>query len=123
MAFNFDNEVKKLYNQEATVLSLKSVYNDGKSTHDTRGTGIYALFLDNKLMKIGKAVWDKGIFTRMSQYYRCDNAGCAEITNDNRDKVYVHFIKLDKDKCWLEERRLQVYAADLGEKMPWEIKK
>lgn len=58
----------------------------------------------------------------MSQYYRLTKEGCKNITQNNRDEVEVHFFILDKDKCWIEERRLQVLAHDNGETMPWENK-
>ena len=122
MGFEFDNEVQKSYSKTVTIMTLKDAYNNGKSQPTTSGSGIYALFYNKELKKIGKAVCGKGIFTRMSQYYRLTKEGCIKIKEHNKDIVEVHFFMLDKSLCWLEERRLQVKAADNGELMPWENK-
>lgn len=122
MAFDFDNEVKNRYSLTVTTMSLKDIYNKGNSQTSTTGSGIYALYYNNELKKIGKAVYGKGIFTRMSQHYRMTKEGCKKINEHNRDCIKVHFFMLDKSKCWLEERRLQVLASDNGESMPWEVK-
>ena len=122
MSFDFDKEVKNRYQVSTTAMSLKDAYNNGQSQPSTTGSGIYALYIDKELKKIGKAVYDKGIFTRMSQYYRLTKEGCNEINDIIKDLVEVHFFMLDEKKCWLEERRLQVIATDSGEQLFWENK-
>ena len=130
MSFNFTKTVKKLYpSAKVKIMLLKDIYNignsnQGQSTEETKLSGIYALYENNNLMKIGKAVCGKGIFKRMSQYYRGSLAGLAAITSANRDKIVVQFFTLDgSEECWIAERRLQIAAWDEGEKMPWEVKK
>ncbi len=100
---------------------LKDAYGK-KSQVANSGPGIYALYLDGELKKIGKAVYNKGIFTRMSQYYRLTPEGLSQITKNNRDKIEVKFFFLKKDDCWIAERKLQGIAWDAGERMPWESK-
>lgn len=128
--FNFEKAVKEIRGEETTIYekTLKDVYNEGEdgeghSTDDTKPSGIYALYYDEKLMKIGKAV--DGFFKRMSQYYRLDKtAGSDFITDDNKNLITVQWYKLkDAEACWIDERRLQVKAYNAGEKMEWEIKK
>lgn len=126
--FIFEEEVKKYYDKAIIYSgSLKSLYNSngnkrGKSTPETRIKGVYALYLDGKLMKIGKATYKDGIFHRISQYYRMDKEGGIEqIDVNNRDKINVKYFTLDdSDELWFAERRLQVIAHDYGEKMEWE---
>lgn len=122
MVFDFDAEVKKMYNKTVTTTSLKAAYNNGKSQSTTSGAGVYALYYNNMLKKIGKAVYRKGIFTRMSQYYRLTSEGLSQISEANRDKIEVKFFFLHRDDCWIAERKLQVVAWDAGERMPWEAK-
>ena len=121
MAFDFDAEVKKFYKATVSTMSLKDAYS-GKSQTTNSGAGIYALYCDGELKKIGKAVYDKGIFNRMSQYYRLAPEGLSQISETNRDKIEVKFFFLNSDECWIAERRLQVIAWDAGEQMPWEAK-
>lgn len=122
MAFDFTKEAQNLYNGHVQTMLLKDIYNSGKSKKSTSGASIYALYFHNKLMKIGKAVCGKGLFTRMSQYYRGKKDGSKKITNLNRDQIDVKFFFLDKNKCWIAERKLQVLAWDADERMPWECK-
>ena len=124
MAWSFKQAVKTFY-PKATVTndSLKNLYNGGVSQLKTTGKAVYALYLDGELKKIGKAFCGKGLFTRISQYYRLDEAGCKEITEHNKDNIEVEYFFLDdKTDCWVAERKLQVDAWDNGEKMPWEDK-
>ena len=125
--FDFKTEVHKYYSN-ATVESatLKEIFNKnkngrGRSTEKTKQKGVYALFLDGKMMKIGKATDKYGIFHRMSQYYRGDKKGGLKFINDeNKDKIEVLYFNLCKKEIWFAERRLQVLAHDKGEEMPWE---
>ena len=132
--FDFEKAVKEIREQETEVYSktLLEAYSDqtknkapkrGKSTQKTEFSGVYALYLDGELKKIGKASY--GIFKRMSQYYRMtDNEGCGHIKEENRNSVQVKWYILDNSEdCWIDERRLQVKAYDLGEQMEWEVKK
>lgn len=124
--FDFTEEVKKYYPKlEVVTASLKEIYNckgtRGRSTERTRQKGVYALFYQNELKKIGKATDKHGVFHRMSQYYRKDaKGGLKYIDKNNRDKIKVLYFNPPEEECWFAERRLQVIAHDLGEKMPWE---
>ncbi|MDE6240978.1 MAG: hypothetical protein K2M08_00995 [Anaeroplasmataceae bacterium] len=138
--FNFETIVKTKYECEVEKSTIKEIYQpfykeytkhtgemasriEGKPTDTTRKMGVYALYFENKLMKIGKAV-DGGMFKRMGQYYRCDKtSGNINITSKNRDLIRVEYFNLDTaDKCWEAERYLQSKAAYFGEDMPWENK-
>ena len=124
--FNFIEEVKVHYpNIDVVKTTLKKIYNfnngKGCSTEETRKVGVYALFEQDKLRKIGKATDENGIFHRMSQYYRGDKkGGSTKINKENRDKIEVLYFNLPKEECWFAERRLQVIAHDCGEEMSWE---
>ena len=124
--FDFINEVKIHYpNIEVISTSLKEIYNfngsTGCSTKETKKKGVYALFYDGELKKIGKATDKYGIFHRMSQYYRQDKkGGLTQIDSSNKDDIKVLYFNPDENECWFAERRLQVIAHDCGEKMPWE---
>ena len=127
--FDFEKEVKKHYGKCKKVYEkkLSAIYNCnndkkvGKSTEETSIKGVYALYLDGQLMKIGRAITGSGIFTRMSQYYRLSNEGSKYITEKNRDLIEVKYFELtDNKECWAGEKRLQVIAFDCGEKMPWD---
>lgn len=124
--FDFIKEVSTHYPGISIVkTSLKEIYNckgdKGCSTEETKKKGVYALFYQDELKKIGKATDKYGIFHRMSQYYRGDKTGgLTEINEGNRDKIKVLYFNLSEDECWFAERRLQVIAHDYGEAMPWE---
>lgn len=124
MAWSFKQAVNTFYPKAKIYKdNLKSLYNKGRSKTNTTGKAVYALYLNRELKKIGKAVCGKGLFTRMSQYYRLAKAGCKKITKSNRDNIEVEYFFLDdKTDCWIAERKLQVDAWDNGEKMPWEDK-
>ena len=139
--FTFSTIVSQKYKCDVTNSSLKKIYKpelkeyvdkktgekktrlEGTSTDKTKRMGVYALYYEGRLMKIGKAV-DGGMFKRMGQYYRADSTGgLDEITNNNRDLVEVEYFNLDTpDKCWAAERFLQSEAFEHGEEMPWENK-
>ena len=124
MSWSFKETAEHFYpNAEVRKATLMDIYNKGKSQTETTGFAVYALYIDGNLKKIGKAVFNKGLFTRMSQYYRLTKEGCEKITNSNRNKIEVQYFFLDsKDDCWIAERRLQVDAWDNSEEMPWENK-
>ena len=124
MAWSFEKAAKKFYSNVTVYKdTLKDIYNNGKAQNTTTGRAIYALYLNGKLKKIGKAVYNKGLFTRMSQYYRLTKEGCKRISNSNRDKVKVEYFCLTPEiEGWIAERKMQVDAWDNGETMPWENK-
>ena len=124
MAWSFNNAAINFYkNVKVNKDTLKNIYNKGKSQATTTGYAVYALYLNGKLKKIGKAVCNKGLFTRMSQYYRLTKEGCKNISNLNKNKVEVEYFFLpSKIDCWVAERKLQVDAWDNKETMPWENK-
>ena len=129
----FDFEKVVLEDFKATVVktTLKDIFNvdkkgNGRSTKATRGRGVYALFYENKLMKIGRAITGSGIFTRMSQYYRQKDGKLDDIDDTNKDKVVVWYFNLVNAKdCWAAEKHLQAKAYYAGEEMEWddEVKK
>lgn len=125
--FDFEKEAKKYYgNVKVEKAFLKDLYNadeggQGRSTSTTKLKGVYALFYQNELKKIGKATDKYGIFHRMSQYYRGDNnGGLRQITETNKDEIEVLYFNISEEEIWFAERRLQVIAHDCGETMDWE---
>lgn len=127
--FNFNDEVEKYYKITPIKTTIKDICNQasngrGSPTPATRKIGVYALYENNILVKIGKATYTTGIYHRMSQYYNMNRTGgLRQITESNRDKIVVKYFNLDSiEQCWVAERRLQVIAYDCGEKMPWEEK-
>ncbi len=66
-----------------------------KSNNETTKKGVYALYLDGILMKIGQATDKQGIFHRMSQYYRMNDGKCGKITSNNRDNIKVKYFNKD----------------------------
>lgn len=120
--FNFKRFAKIYYKANVFKKTLKDAYNNGKKTPATNFSGIYALYFNDELMKIGKAIYG-GVFTRFSQYYRMTKEGCEMINLKNRDRIIVRYFKLDKNNCWAAERKMQAKAYDCGARMPWEKKK
>lgn len=122
--FNFEKFVNLLFQKEVVKQKLTDIYNDGNSTQETKKKGVYALYWNGKLMKIGQAADDySGIFHRMSQYYRGKDGKCEYIDDKNRDDIEVEYITCDSfEECWAIERLLQGLAWSLNEKMPWEKK-
>lgn len=132
--FDFSKLAKEIYGCSVHCGTIKSIYDPifdkkgklikGRSTRDIRKIGVYALFYDDELKKIGQAA-DKagGIFHRMSQYYRHKDGYCIHINDNNRDKITVIYFNLESpEKCWAAERMLQGLADFMGERMPWEEK-
>lgn len=123
--FNFKKIAKKVFKADVCRTSLKGLYNEGNATEITNRSGIYALYENNELMKIGKA--SNGIFNRMSQYWRGKDGSIQEISLNNRENIEVEYFTIDgenkEERCWFAERMLQAAAYQAGEKMPWEIKK
>ena len=125
---NFDFEKVVLEDFKATVIksTLKDIYNAnekdiGHSTKLTKMRGVYALFLDGELKKIGRAITGSGIFTRMSQYYRQKDGKLDYIDDTNKDKIVVWYFNLVNAKdCWAAEKHLQAKAYYAGEKMEWD---
>ena len=77
-----------------------------------RQTGVYKLYLDGKLMKVGKAEWEGGIRWRMQQYWRGDHtAGISEPEiSANRGRVRVVWSLVAVEGC----RELEVQMIDLA---------
>lgn len=120
--FRFEKEVRHFYGVKPKKLKMVYIVNNKK---DYKKPAIYALYLEGKLQKIGKATY-KGLSHRMLQYYNLNKSGGSEfITNNNKNEIDVYYFSLDTeeaDEYWVAERRLQVIASDCGEKMPWEDK-
>lgn len=133
--FNFASLSKKLYGCSIHYSTLKALYAPefdrngriirGHATEETSKKGVYALYFDGELKKIGKAADTKGIFHRMGQYYRQDkNGGSIHINSKNRDFITVEYIVCDSaEDCWITERLLQCIAYYKSEKLPWESRK
>ena len=120
--FNFEKEVKDKYGDN-TKIYTENLSTIAKTQKKYCFPGIYALYVNNQLKKIGKATY-RGIRHRMVQYYNMNkNGGNINISESNRDKIVVKFFTLkDKEELWYAERRFQVIAHDCGEKMGWENK-
>ena len=124
----FDFEKVVLDDFKATVIksTLKDIFNadekgNGHSNEFTKLPGVYALFLDGELKKIGRAITGAGIFTRMSQYYRQKDGKLDYIDDTNKDKIVVWYFNLVNAKdCWAAEKYLQAKAYYAGEKMEWD---
>lgn len=123
----FAERVKTLFNKNVQKKSLSELSGkNAKNDNDLKsGYFIYALYENDKLMKIGKAVYYGGIYKRAVQYYNMnEKGGLKEINENNRDNINVEFFKVDiEDEVWAVERRLQSDAYFNGESMPWENKK
>lgn len=118
--FDFEKEVRDNYGDDIKVFTEKlSIFANTKKIYIS--PGIYALYENNQLKKIGKAVYG-GIHHRMVQYYNMNNSGGSEyISISNRNEIEVRFFILeDTTELWYAERRFQVIAHDCGESMEWE---
>ena len=125
--FNFSEVVKLLFKCDTKSARLKDIgelRQDAELTDSSwdfsssRETGVYALFLDGALMKIGQAA-DKssGVFHRMSQYCRERDGKCKYINDNNKDRIYVEYFNLELvEQCWAAEKLLQGIAFFMGEK-------
>lgn len=116
-AFDFEKEVNKYYKN--AIVDTKKLSEIAKTKRKYTFCAIYALYENNQLKKIGKAIYG-GIHHRMVQYYN-GKSGSKFITVSNRNYIVVKYFTLkDKSELWYAERRLQVIAHDSGEKMEWE---
>lgn len=127
--FEFSTIVRLIFDKDCNKSTLKRIYNDktgcnrGKSTEETRKMGVYALYENDNLMKIGQAADRNGVFHRVSQYYRGRDGKCSEINTNNRDNITIEYVNFDTvEDCWSAERLLQGIAHKMGEAMPWEKK-
>jgi hypothetical protein len=131
--FNFAEVVELLFKCNTKRARLKDIYTirqDIKITDSlwdissSRQIGVYALFLDADLLKIGQAADNSsGIFHRMSQYYRESDGKCKHINCNNKDHIRVEYFNLESvEECWAAEKLLQGIAFFMGEEMPWEEK-
>lgn len=131
--FRFDEVVSNKFNVSVKKSTLKNIFNAnpkginkkdrGMATEETKKRGVYALFLDGILKKIGRAITGNGIFTRMSQYYRMKEKDGAlkYITEENKDKIEVWYFNLESNRdCWAAEKYLQAKAYYAGEEMEWD---
>lgn len=118
--FDFEKEVKNNYGDDIEVFT-ENLSKIAKNSEKYTFPGIYALYENNQLKKIGKAIYG-GIHHRMVQYYNINKSGGSKyITTSNRDKIEVRFFTLkDQQELWYAERRFQVIAHDCGENMEWE---
>ena len=130
--FIFEDLVKNIYGCTVYDSTIKDIYSPksnkskkmiGTSSEKTRKRGVYALFDDDGLRKIGQATDKSGIFHRMSQYYRGKDGRCPQIDSNNRDAIIVKYFNIDAvEDCWAAERLLQSIAFYMGEELPWEEK-
>jgi len=97
--------------------SLKDAYLGEKAP---KGPGVYKIFHNNKLMKVGKA--NDGLRKRFSDYYRGVEGGTAAlkyITTANRDEVIVQWRECPVEKCRELETKMHDSAINSGETLPW----
>lgn len=126
MKFNFSLIVRFIYHKKVFEKSLLDIYDAdskgiGRSNEETRGCGVYAIYLGNELKKIGRAITGVGIFTRMSQYCRMGSGKSKYINKNNQKNVIVKYFKLETPKeCWAAEKFLQAIAYYCHEKMDWD---
>lgn len=132
--FDFAKLAKEIYGVCVHDETIKSIYDPmfdengnlikGQPTNQTCKIGVYALFYEDELKKIGQAAdMSEGVFHRMSQYYRGKDGHCVHINQNNRDVIKVLYFNLETpEKCWAAERMLQGLADIMGEEMPWEEK-
>lgn len=122
--FNFDKCVLKKFKVTSITTTMKDICTSTSSKtsrNSNRNMGIYALYLDGQLMKIGRAVTGYGIYTRMKQYYEIKKEGIAEISDLNKDQIIVKYFNLPSRRdCWAAEKFLQAEAYYSNEKMLWD---
>ena len=84
----FDSLVKTVSSVAgAGRTSLRNVYENKAAPNES---GVYKVFYQGELMKVGKA--EDGLRKRFSDYYRGSaggTAGLSYITSENRDEVQV----------------------------------
>ncbi|HEX3047210.1 MAG TPA: hypothetical protein VHY08_20820 [Bacillota bacterium] len=111
----FDNLGSMVKNLGFNAVSLEEAQRSAPQQ-----TGVYKLFLNGRLMKVGKAAWDAGIRWRMQQYWRGDStAGSygSEIYKNRKD-ITVSWILCPKDKCRAIELN-QIQSAGGIDNLPW----
>lgn len=84
-------------------------------------TGVYKLYLNGRLMKIGKAEWEKGIRWRMQQYWRGDRTTAGPYRQEiisNRDNITASWILCPKGECRALEKKQIDEAGGVGN-LPW----
>ncbi len=122
--FDFEKIVMDKFKVTSVTTTMKEICESKTSKGErnaNRDIGIYALYLDDNLMKIGRAVTNDGIFTRMKQYYNGRPEGLQEITTDNKDTITVKYFNLPTRRdCWAAEKYLQAEAYYSFENMPWD---
>lgn len=107
-----------LMNGVANALTGASLEEASKSS--PASPGVYKIYLDGRLMKIGKAEWKAGIRWRMQQYWRGDStAGFhgAEIYR-NRSRIRVTWTLCSADECRRVEVEQQEQAGGIAN-LPW----
>ena len=68
-------------------------------------SGVYILRMNGNLLKVGSA--EDGVRKRMQQYYGLNkHCGLKEITEENRDKIYVTWQNCPRSKCIELESKL-----------------
>lgn len=85
-----------------------------------RETGIYMLYLNGRLMKVGKVEWKEGIRWRMQQYWRGDSTAGVHRSDiyKNREKVFVSWRLMPASTCREAEKR-EIQNAGGVSKLPW----
>ena len=97
--------------------SLRAAYVDKRAP---QAPGVYKIYLDGQLMKVGKA--ENGLRKRFSDYYRGVDGGTAglyHITDENRDRVMVRWQECSIGECRRIEKDWYDEAERRGEDMPW----
>ena len=85
-----------------------------------RGSGVWKLFLNGKLMTLGQA--KDGLRKRFSDFYRGKPGGTAgkkEIDGSNKDQVTVWWRECPPDDCERYFEQMYVACEEAGEVLPW----
>lgn len=136
--FSFSKEVREKYKLQPYKTTVKSIYNPqfvtqteenkapgimkGQATPETRLMGVFALYYDGQLKKIGKAI-EGGFFAAIGEYYNDDFLKQYGTNGIDKDLIEVEILPLNTvEMCWEVERYTQSQACIFGEKMPWQNK-
>ncbi|MEZ7892118.1 MAG: hypothetical protein QMC67_10235 [Candidatus Wallbacteria bacterium] len=118
---DFSDTAEKPLPLKYSCSSLKDAY---CSQLAPASPGVYKLYLNGQLMKVGKAA--DGLRKRFSDYYRGvvgGTAGLKHINEANRDIIIAVWVECETSQCRDLELKLYREAEMRGEKMPWSERK
>lgn len=101
--------------------SLRDICVNKVSTYEP---GVYILFYQGEIKKVGKA--ESGIYQRIKDYYYENNrkqtggeAG-GHITEENKDSIEVAWLVCPRDQCKDKEKEIQLTLSYLGYDLEWD---